>query len=1080
MSRKFRAVVCFLLVAGTAYGQLSVNEFSSKRGFTDEYGEDVDWIEVYNHSSDSVLLSNYFLSDNPNKLGKWNFPNRYLGGQEWITICASGRENTAVPHHWESIVRADNIWRYWSGQTPPTNYGQWNQPGYDDNAWNSGPGGFGYGDNDDNTVIAPTASILLRREFEIADAGDLTHLLFHADYDDGFIAYLNGVEIMRSSNFANFSPSYNEYTTIDQEAVGYTGGIPEHVLFESDEVQALVHNGTNTLAIRVHNASASSSDMSSNFFLSAGISSAGTSYQTLPAWIVPPLVLPHAGFKLASGETIVISDSNEVILDSVYIPADLTNTISRGRLPDGTGNWCYFNPPSPNLSNAQNTCYAGQVQAPTTNVTSGYYNGAQLVTVSSAPNTATYFTTNGDVPDQNDFLVTGPISMNQSSVLSLRSFSNSGPMLPSAIVDHTYIINEDNHELPVISIITDEANLWDWNSGIYVMGPNASPNYPHFGSNFWQPWSKKSRMEFFDASQQKQFDAIFDLEIHGGWSRAEPQKSFRIDAKSIYTGDIEYALIPGKPERTAYNNFNLRNGGQHGASDRIQDAVISRLAKNTSIDRMGYQACIVYLNGAYWGLYGLREKIDEHYVESNHGISSKKVDLMNWNGALAGSEDHFAATYSLLQNTPTNDPNFIDLFSSRFDIHNYIDYFIFQTYIQNQDWLGIAWGLNNTKLWRPDTTGGRWRYVLYDTDAGLGHFGQNIYENYIELARNPSAPNTHSDLFDQALNNAEFKCRFTNRYDDLINTTFQPTSFNTTVNELATSIEAAIPDHIAEWNSQMGPYSVSAWEYHVNDLKQYNSSRIATARQHLNQSLGLQGQHQINLESAPAQAGRIQVNSLQPELPWNGIYHGGCPVTTKARPRKGFIFSHWSSPRPAYNNRKADSIEVAVNTNTTLIAHFDSCHNVISASISASDHLLRGTTQPPLPGARYEWTTGGHIVSTDSVIYNPTGGHYDLTVYYDSCEISAPVFSLEKEDYRLRLFPNPTTSSIQVQFLQTTVEDLSISIQSTSGQILFTSSLHQFIGQYNRTIDLSLPSGLYVLTLQTPSRVYSEKFMVVD
>jgi hypothetical protein len=737
MSRKFRAVVCFLLAAGTTYGQLSVNEFSSKRGFTDEYGEDVDWIEVYNHSSDSILLSNYFLSDKPNKLGKWNFPNLYLGSQEWITICASGRENTAFPHHWEAIVRADNIWRYWSGQTPPTNYGQWNQPGYDDNAWNSGPGGFGYGDNDDNTVIAPTASILLRKEFEIADAGDLTHLLFHADYDDGFIAYLNGVEIMRSSNFANFSPSYNEYTTIDQEAVGYTGGIPEHVLFESDEVQALVHDGTNTLAIRVHNASASSSDMSSNFFLSAGISSAGTSYQTLPAWIVPPLVLPHARFKLASGETIVISDSNGVILDSVYVPADLTNTISRGRLPDGTGNWCYFNPPSPNLSNAQNTCYAGITAAPDVDLPSGWYSAPQRVLVTTPSNTTSYYTTNGDVPDIFDSPVTGPIYIYLSSVLSVRSFTSNGQGLPSATVDHTYIINEDNHELPVISIITDEANLWAWDSGIYVMGPNASPNYPHFGSNFWQPWSKKSRMEFFDASQQKQFDAIFDLEIHGGWSRAEPQKSFRIDAKSIYTGDIEYALIPGKPELTAYNNFNLRNGGQHGASDRIQDAVISRLAKNTSIDRMGYQACIVYLNGAYWGLYGLREKIDEHYVESNHGISSKNVDLMNWNGALAGSEDHFAATYSLLQNTPANDPNFIDHFSSRFDIDNYIDYFIFQTYIQNQDWLGIAWGLNNTKLWRPDTTAGRWRYVLYDTDAGLGHFGQNIYQNYIELAQYP-------------------------------------------------------------------------------------------------------------------------------------------------------------------------------------------------------------------------------------------------------------------------------------------------------------------------------------------------------
>ena len=461
-------------------------------------------------------------------------------------------------------------------------------------------------------------------------------------------------------------------------------------------------------------------------------------------------------------------------------------------------------------------------------------------------------------------------------------------MLPSAIVDRTYIIDEENHNLPVVSIITDEDNLWDWNSGIYVSGPNATTNYPYFGSNFWQPWSRKSRMEFFDASRVKQFEAVFDLEIHGGWSRAEPQKSFRIDAKSIYTGDIEYALIERKPAITQYNNFNIRNGGQHGASDRIQDAVISRLGENTHIDRMGYQPCIVYLNGAYWGLYGIREKIDEHYVESNHGISSKDIDLLNWDGALAGSADHFAQSYSMIQNTVLSDPNFVDVFSTRFDIDNYIDYFIFQTYIQNMDWLGIAWGLNNIKLWRPDTAGGKWRYVLYDTDAAWGHFGQNIYQNYLALARNPSSPNAHAAIFNRALNNNAFKCRFTNRYDDLINTTFQPNNVNIIVNELKASIQLAIPDHIATWNNQMGPYSYTGWEYDVNDIKLYNSARISTARQHINESLSLQGQKQVSLDALPESSGHVQMNSILPSLPWSGIYHGGCPVTAKAIPGNGF------------------------------------------------------------------------------------------------------------------------------------------------------------------------------------------------
>ena len=922
---------------------------------------------------------------------------------------------------------------------------------------------------------------MLRKEFQIADIDDITHLLFHADYDDGFIAYLNGVEIMRSNNFANFSPSYNEFTSVEHEAVLYTGGIPEHQLFKPEEVHELLTNGTNLLAIRVHNASASSSDMSSNFFLSAGISSTNYNYQTLPSWIIPPLVLPHADFKLSHGETISISDSNENVIDSVFIPFDITHTISKGRIPDGVGNWCYFNTPSPNLSNDQNTCFSGIVTSPVLDLPSGWYQAPNQVNVSTSANATSYYTTNGDVPGVNDNVVNGPIYIYSTTVLSVRSFNPNGQMLPSAIVDRTYVIDEENHNLPVVSIITDEDNLWDWNSGIYVSGPNATTNYPYFGSNFWQPWSRKSRMEFFDASRVKQFEAQFDLEIHGGWSRAEPQKSFRIDAKSIYTGDIEYALIERKPAITQYNNFNIRNGGQHGASDRIQDAVISRLGENTHIDRMGYQPCIVYLNGAYWGLYGIREKIDEHYVESNHGISSKDIDLLNWDGALAGSADHFAQSYSMIQNTVLSDPNFVDVLSTRFDIDNYIDYFIFQTYIQNMDWLGIAWGLNNIKLWRPDTAGGKWRYVLYDTDAAWGHFGQNIYQNYLALARNPSSPNAHSAIFNRALNNNAFKCRFTNRYDDLINTTFQPNNVNIIVNELKASIQLAIPDHIATWNNQMGPYSYTGWEYDVNDIKLYNSARISTARQHINESLSLQGQKQVSLDALPESSGHVQMNSILPSLPWSGIYHGGCPVTAKAIPGNGFTFSHWYSTAPAYNNLNIDSIEIALASNTTLIAHFDTCKNVIDVDILPENKNLRASISDDLSGVSYEWFLNGTVVSSDSIIYNPIDGNYQLTIRFDSCEIESEVFTLENGDYRLHLFPNPAINALNVQFLIGEQEDLSIRILNTLGQVVQQWNYPGFIGQYNESIDVSgLARELYFIQIETPNKVYTEKFILID
>ncbi|HCP40466.1 MAG TPA: hypothetical protein DIT65_01620 [Cryomorphaceae bacterium] len=828
----------------------------------------------------------------------------------------------------------------------------------------------------------------------------------------------------------------------------------------------------------MHNATGNSSDMTGNFFLSAGIASTTYNYQGLPQWIIPPMVLPHADFKLSRGETVIISDTSENIIDSAYISSAIKNTISRGRTPDGVGAWCLFNSPTPNASNNQSTCYTGVVPAPQINLASGWYSAANPVTVVTAQNATSHYTTNGDVPDQLDNVVNGTIYINESSVLSVRSFDNNGTALPSPTVDRTYIINENSHDLPVVSIITDEDHLWNWYTGIYVMGPNASTSYPYFGSNFWQPWSRKSRMEFFDGTQTKQFEAEFDLEIHGGWSRAEPQKSFRVDAKSIYTGEIKHTLIKRKPHITSYNNFNLRNGGQHGLSDRLQDAIMSRLAQGTEIDRMGYQPCIVYLNGSYWGLYGIREKLDEHYVESNHGVPSDEVQLINRDGSLVGSPAHFSESYDIIMNTSTSSDNFLEVFSSRFDIYNYIDYFVFQTYIQNRDWLGIDWGLNNVKLWRQDTLDATWRYMMYDTDFAFGLYGGNIYQNYIDRARNPTSPNDHSELFDHVLENDDFMCRFTNRYNDLINTTFQTANFNATTDELKAELAPAIPDHISNWSSQMGPYSFTSWSNAVNSIKSYNASRISTARQHINQSFSLYGQRDIDLDAYPEDAGVIKLNSIIPELPWEGVYHGGCPITAKATPNFGYVFSHWTSNNGNYQNEEEDSIQVLMNINTELTANFDSCSAVIDVDIVADGNLLRSEISEEVSGVFYNWSLDGTNISEDSVLYNPTNGNYTLTVRFDSCEIATEIFTVARESYSLLLFPNPAIDQLHVQFILGEQNDINLSIYSTSGQKVWQNNRTDFIGQFNEIIDIStLARGAYILRVETPTKDYTERFI---
>ena len=397
------------------------------------------------------------------------------------------------------------------------------------------------------------------------------------------------------------------------------------------------------------------------------------------------------------------------------------------------------------------------------------------------------------------------------------------------------------------------------------------------------------------------------------------------------------------------------------------------------------------------------------------------------------------------------------------------------------DWLGIAWGLNNVKLWRPDTVGGKWRYVLYDTDAAFGYFGQNIYDNYLNYARYPNVPNEHATIFHRSLLNDEFKCQFTNRYDDLINTTFQSSNFNSVTTNLKNQIQSAIPDHIARWGNQVGPGSYSQWSNSINNIMQYNNARIVTARQHLNQTLSLQGQKQVNLDTYPINTGLVKVNSITPNLPWNGIYHGGCPINVKAIANSGYRFSHWYSNSQDYNNLMQDSIEVDLSSNMFLVANFNTCENSIDVEILAENTIVSSSISEEITHLSYEWFLNENPISTDSIIYNPVNGVYQLTIRFDSCEVKSNLLLVDNDSYSIDLFPNPASSELNVQFLVAKQQDINIIIYNTIGQVVKQLYYKDFSGQYNETLDVStLSKEVYFIQLVTQNGIYTEKFVLTN
>jgi len=201
---------------------------------------------------------------------------------------------------WQTVIYASDTWRYFEGSSPVP--ASWAQLSFNDTAWKTGKGGFGYADEDDQTIISEAVSVFIRKKFTLLETASIEAMMLNMDYDDGFIAYLNGVEIARNG-ITGTNPPYNTLATINHEATMYTGGKPESFTILKSLFQSILKTGENVLAIQVHNNSVSSSDLSAIAFLSLGLNHTNPIYGTPPAWFSAPSLVFSSNIPLLMIET---------------------------------------------------------------------------------------------------------------------------------------------------------------------------------------------------------------------------------------------------------------------------------------------------------------------------------------------------------------------------------------------------------------------------------------------------------------------------------------------------------------------------------------------------------------------------------------------------------------------------------------------------------------------------------------------------------------------------------------------------------------------------------------------------------
>ena len=685
------------------HAQVIINEFLAANGKTnnDDEGDSSDWAELYNTSNEDIDLEGWTISDDAAEPQKWTFPSITIPAGGYLLVWLSGKDRTGIaPTQVDQneldqlafrpiYIQRETSWRYRIAEPgTPGPEADWNTIGYNASSWDQGNSGFGYGDGDDVTELPDnTPAVFTRKEFTIPNVDHVTNLIMSINYDDGFVAYLNGTRVAASN--APAEPINNDSSgTSKHEAGNFERyNLTQHI--------NLLENGTNVLAIvGLNNLNPGSSDMSL-------IAELG----------VVPSVL-HTNFQLEkNGEVILLSNPDREITDGIEFP-EQTQDHSYGHLPNATGPWKYLLKPTPELPNET----TGFDEPISTNVEISlpaglYEEGTYQVEMSAEPAglMQIHYSTNGTTPTPSSTRYTAPLSISRNTVVRVAGFINGERA--TDIISRSYFIGDSyaggEIELPVLSL-SMEPSEFRWvheNSG--ARGRSAE---------------REGYFEYFDANGQELASTGFGLRLHGGAGRGggySTKKAY----KAYFRGSYGDTKLRGRiiPEthidefdklvlRSNFNDSYQRNG--RGAL--LRDEVIRDIHLDTGALASHGTWCVMYVNMEFRGLYNIVERMDEEFCESYYGGKDWDV-VKTGNDVLVGTREAWDNLRNFVTGNDMNDPAMYREALKLIDIENYTSYMLVNIWAQNQDWPH-----NNWYAARPRTPDGKWTFLCWDAEFGLG------------------------------------------------------------------------------------------------------------------------------------------------------------------------------------------------------------------------------------------------------------------------------------------------------------------------------------------------------------------------
>ncbi|MBI3232542.1 MAG: lamin tail domain-containing protein [Bacteroidetes bacterium] len=872
--------------------QIVINEVQliNKGIIVDQDNEYPSWLEVYNAGNSAVNLKNFMLTDDSTIKTKWKFPSISLAPGARQLVFLSGKDTSEKIDHWESAVYGYDNWQYILGDSVWGNYSLMD-PNYATTGWNIGKGGIGLADSDDSTVIKATSNYTMRKVFKLKNTNltNLKKVYLQLDNENLCYAYLNGT----------YLATFNKNTQHIRN-----GKSPLVALVDVDLIKYYAnYYDSNVLLLRYYN-STDSFHQTSIPFLSYGYSDTVTHVYNnrKNQWLKDHLSYLHSSFKIKAGETVYLYNNVGTFLDKKEILYS-NYDIAYARIPDG-GSWCISNKPTPDYTNSGQNCYSNFLEPPIFSINTGLVTSGTFLKLSTPQsNCVIRYTKNGDTPDSTSILYTSAIKLTKDVAIRAVCIDTTRQTFQSKPVTNTYILKDKTFKLPIISIVIDSLEMFEQTTGLYT------------GNGYVGAEKRPSHIEYMLQDGKLQFELDADLSIHGNGSRGYNKKSLRVEVSSKYDSSfIHYKLFPFRGYKDIYS-FNLRSGSQDQAGSFIRDELTNHIMLGSNMEVMEHNSCMVYINGMPWGIYHMREKQDNDYLNNVTGIDKDSIDLIGIGGVHYGTYDAYGKLIALY-NDSLNTQQKYDSLNKYLDIKSYTDYLVTETFICNNDWPG-----NNTKLWRNNKLGGKFRYLLYDTDFGTWDSNTDKLNSLI---------NSNWFGMNTITRNSVYKKFFINRYADLLNTTLSLTNYRANIAYMKGKLDYDFPKEIARWGNYA---SIQGWYDGLNYIDTFVRKRLITARNQIQSNYKLTKQVNLTMNVYPAASGVVKLNTIVPSVfPWKGIYFDGNPITVTAVPNPGYIYDSMVVNGVTYRT-KSLSINLSL-TNSAINFYYHGSPHSLKISVS--------------------------------------------------------------------------------------------------------------------------------------------------